>query len=470
MSNFNTNSNLNTNSFNTPSPVVHTDLVMQQQQQVLVPVPVAGMAQLNVNEQVRHEPERVITHEPIVEKQIVNERPLEVRREHHIQPVIHETEHRIQPIIKTEATAEQTYYEKDRNVMLPAIQERAALPAGLAAVDRQTSEGILHKPLVERQVINERPVEVRREHHVQPIIHEREHRIQPIIKTQATAEQTHTTTDRNVMLAPIIERAALPAGLEAVERATGEGIIHQARFAKDVVVEHPVIVKHEHHVQPIIHEREHQIQPIIKTEVTSQQTHLRTDRNVVLEPIVERAALPVGLEAVERATNDGILHRAKFEREVIVEHPVQVNHERHIQPVIHEHIHEIQPIIQTQVTAEQRVINQEHTVQLPPIIEPTVFVNQQQPLMMQQQPRMLQQGAIPVVMAQPMMAERGMASSLGASTGQTATHVGIGQKIKGTVKEASGKMSHNPAKVEEGRAIKHGQPTTSTMGGAGRMY
>jgi hypothetical protein len=61
---------------------------------------------------VMHDKEKVIQHEPILEKEIINERPVEIKREHHIQPVVHEVEHRIQPIIKTEATTATTYIEK----------------------------------------------------------------------------------------------------------------------------------------------------------------------------------------------------------------------------------------------------------------------------------------------------------------------------------------------------------------------
>lgn len=53
-----------------------------------------------------HEPERIINHAPLLEKEILTEHPVEVKREHHIQPVIHETVHQIQPIIKTQATTE----------------------------------------------------------------------------------------------------------------------------------------------------------------------------------------------------------------------------------------------------------------------------------------------------------------------------------------------------------------------------
>jgi hypothetical protein len=374
--------------------------------------------------------------------------------------------------------------------MQAPIIERAALPAGLEAVERAGPEGILHKAKLEKQVLVEHPVEVRREHHVQPIIHEREHRIQPIIKTEATAERPVIEQDRNVIHAPIVERAALPAGLEAVERAGPEGIVHRAKLEKDVVVEHPVQVKHERHIQPIVHEREHHIQPVVKTEVTAQQTHLRTEKNVMLQPIVERAALPAGLEAVERAGAEGVIHRAKLEKEVIVEHPVQVKHERHIQPIIHEREHHIQPIVKTEVTAAQPVIEQEREVLLPPIIEPTVLVSGP-PLSALPANTVVNTGTTGLA------AERGLAhmhkhgadvhahkhadirdqklahthkhgadvhahkhADVRDSTAHH--HAGVGQKLKGALKEVQGTITRNPAKKEEGKMLMHGTDSTAT--------
>lgn len=70
-------------------------------------VPLArGMQALSLDGRVVHEPEQVIRHAPLVEKEILNEATLEVRREHHIQPIIHETERQVQPIIMTEVSTE----------------------------------------------------------------------------------------------------------------------------------------------------------------------------------------------------------------------------------------------------------------------------------------------------------------------------------------------------------------------------
>jgi hypothetical protein len=75
-------------------------------------VTLAAMAAMRGGSGVVHEPERVIEHAPILEKEIINERPVQVQHEHHIQPVVHEVEHRIQPIIKTEAITATTVIEK----------------------------------------------------------------------------------------------------------------------------------------------------------------------------------------------------------------------------------------------------------------------------------------------------------------------------------------------------------------------
>jgi hypothetical protein len=78
-------------------------------------VTLAAMAAMRGGDGVVHEPERVIEHAPILEKEIINERPVQVQHEHHIQPVVHEVEHRVQPIIKTEATTATTIIEKVRH-------------------------------------------------------------------------------------------------------------------------------------------------------------------------------------------------------------------------------------------------------------------------------------------------------------------------------------------------------------------
>jgi hypothetical protein len=264
-------------------------------------------------------------------------------------------------------------------------------------------------------------------------------------------------------------------------------------------------VRHERHIQPIVHEREHHIQPIIKTEVTAEQRHLKTDRNVMLAPVVERAALPLGLEAVERSGPEGVVHRAKLEKEVIVEHPVQIKHEHHVQPVIHERVHHIQPVIKTEVTTEQRVIHEEHTVMLPPIIEPTVMMQAPAPAMapmasaapivatttlprtagvlplgnntakpLPQIPQ-VNRASQPLVTPAPGMlaSERTLgndhhhhhnmsrdvplAASQGALGSSALPHKPtMGQRLKGAVKQLQGTVTGNELKKEEGKLISSG--------------
>lgn len=109
----------------TPAPVVHKPGILPTAAAAPVaPVaPVAGMQNLSLGDRVVHEAEKVIKHAPIVEKEILNESTLEVKREHHIQPIIHETERRIQPIIKTEATTE-------RPVIMQVCLQLACCPMG----------------------------------------------------------------------------------------------------------------------------------------------------------------------------------------------------------------------------------------------------------------------------------------------------------------------------------------------------
>jgi len=283
-------------------PVVH----VQPAATVAPTPPVAAMSELSIQEaKVRHQPQQVIEHQPIIEKEIFKENAIQVQHEHHIQPIIHEVEHRVQPIIKTQATTESPVIVQDYNVMEAPIIERANLPVGLGPVERVTPEGILHVPRVEHQTVNERPLEVKHEHHIQPIIHEREHHIQPIVKTQVTAEEVHLKADRNVMLQPVMDKGQVPAGLEPVERLAPEGVVHRPKLEKEVLVEHPVEVKHEHHIQPIIHEREHHIQPIVKTEVTLEQCWIEQEHTVMLPPIVE-PPMAMGAKSPQRPTGGAV--------------------------------------------------------------------------------------------------------------------------------------------------------------------
>merc|ERR1711879_885912 len=61
--------------------------------------------------------------------------------------------------------------------------------------------------------------------------------------------------------------------------------------------------------------------------------------------------------------------------------------------------------------------------------------------------------------------QRGIMPGAGATGMTGAHHATMGQKIKGTVKEVQGSLTHNPMKKEEGRLLKQGiEPTTAGMG------
>ncbi|ELR12127.1 uncharacterized protein ACA1_139890 [Acanthamoeba castellanii str. Neff] len=152
--------------------------------------------------------------------------------------------------------------------------------------------------------------------------------------------------------------------------------------------------------------------------------------------------------------------------------PVQINHEHHIQPVIHERVHHIQPVIKTEVTTEQRVINQEHTVMLPPIIEPTVTIaapagglHYAKPLpqipvvgraLATEERLMGHRGTTPVMRDVPLAAREG-------ALGTTAAHKPtMGQRLKGAVKQLQGSITGNELKKEEGKLISEGvDPATA---------
>jgi hypothetical protein len=86
---------------------------------------------------------------------------------------------------------------------LPSGAAAPMAPVGLTGpVMHGATNVIEHQPIIEREVIVEHPVEVRREHHIQPIIHERERQIQPIIQTEVTAERKVIETVRPPPLSP----------------------------------------------------------------------------------------------------------------------------------------------------------------------------------------------------------------------------------------------------------------------------
>jgi hypothetical protein len=185
-------------------------------------------------------------------------------------------------------------------------------------------------------------------------------------------------------------------------------------------------------------------------------------------------ATGTGLGTAMRGATSVVEHQPIVQREVVTERPVEVRHEHHIQPVIHEREHRIQPIVKTQTTTERRVIEQDHTTMLPPVIEKrlmgaaltgtTGLSGHHQPL--------ATGGAHHGGGLGALEAERRLSTTAGGTTlpgdryGTTGTtpatglhyeqHATMGQKIKGTAKEVAGAITHNPAKKEEGRMLKHG--------------
>jgi hypothetical protein len=79
---------------------------------------------------------------------------------------------------------------------------------------------------------------------------------------------------------------------------------------------------------------------------------------------------------------------------------------------------------------------------------------------------------LPAVVEQPRLASTGLLHQTTTDhrgvmpgTGMGAHHATIGQKVKGTVKEVQGTVTHNPMKKEEGRLLKQGiEPSTMGMG------
>ena len=120
--------------------------------------------------------------------------------------------------------------------------------------------------------------------------------------------------------------------------------------------------------------------------------------------------------APQFGTGANVVHDAPIvKKDIVHEHPEIVHHEHHVQPVIHEKERHIQPVHKTEITTEHPVLHKE------------------------------------TIVAEPSRHE------------QAGAHVGIGQKIKGTMKEAAGAITGNEAKKQEGREIKQGiTPTTTT--------
>jgi hypothetical protein len=151
-----------------------------------------------------------------------------------------------------------------------------------------------------------------------------------------------------------------------------------------------------------------------------------------------------GVAPIVHGATNVIQHQPIIERSVVVERPVEVRREHHIQPVIHEREHQIQPVIRTEITTERRDMVTERDVMLPAVVE---------------QPHLTSTG----MLHQTTTDHRGIMPATG--TGMGAHHATIGQKIKGTVKEVQGSLTHNPMKKEEGRLLKQGiEPSTAGLG------
>jgi hypothetical protein len=72
---------------------------------------------------------------------------------------------------------------------------------------------------------------------------------------------------------------AMPVGgVAPVMHGATNVVEHQPIVESEIVMEHPVEIRREHHIQPIIHRTERQIQPIIRTEVTTERRDMLTVR------------------------------------------------------------------------------------------------------------------------------------------------------------------------------------------------
>jgi hypothetical protein len=138
-------------------------------------------------------------------------------------------------------------------------------------------------------------------------------------------------------------------------------------------------------------------------------------------------------------------HVPVVQKEVIPERPVQVVHEHHVQPIVHERVHQVQPVIQKEVTIEEKVVETDRNVMLPPVEAPANAAAVNPPTGLAQPPQPVPTQPVP-----------------GGGIGEQ--HASLGQKLRGTMKEVAGTVTRNPAKKEEGRLLKHGiDPTKNTM-------
>jgi hypothetical protein len=208
---------------------------------------------------------------------------------------------------------------------------------------------------------------------------------------------------------------------------------------RDVVVQHPEVVHHEHHVQPVIHETERHVQPVVRTRITTE--HPVSYREVVIKDPPEMATSGVistttsSRAVAATAPAGGMVREAPatlivedppiVEKRVVHEHPQVIHHEHHIQPIIRETERHVQPIHKTEITTEHPVTYKEVLVKDPALVA---------------RPHVAQtrEGAHPV------------------STEHHPSHATLGMKIKGTMTQLMGSLTKNEAKKERGRLLKQG--------------
>jgi hypothetical protein len=203
-----------------------------------------------------------------------------------------------------------------------------------------------------------------------------------------------------------------------------EQVVHQDApvVTKDLVVQHPEIIRHEHHVQPVIHETERHVRPVVKTRVTTE--HPVSYREVVVEEPVEGAQREASTVVVEDPPI--------VSKRVVHVHPEIIHHEHHIQPIIRETERHIEPIHKTEITTEHPITYQEVVVKEPALV------------------------------ARPHVVHTREAGSGAVPHHRHPSHATLGQKLKGTMNQFVGTITGNEARKERGRLLKQGVEVPST--------
>jgi len=316
-----------------------------------------------------------------------------------------------------------------------AVQAVAPVEESMRNLSLNQPQVIKHEPIIEKEVIEETKHQVQKVHHIQPVIHETERHIQPVIKTQVSAEKVFIERDTNVMMPPIIEKPKEMGGLEPVEKVAPEGVIHKPRLEKEVVIEHPVRVKREHHIQPIIHEREHHIQPIIKQEGSAEQRVVEQQRTVLLPPVIEP---PEILTAPTQAKVAPIPPPKPTDVPVVA---TSTSAPEEIEPrLVPPPVGAVSTTVVTPDTTGRGTTKL--TTITKPLPVPTVPAPGGTPP--------LAAGALPLAGGVPAPAVTPAAQP--TAPGKAS----LGKKLKGAVKELQGTITRSAAKKEEGRMLKHG--------------